>query len=277
MPLLKRPLKQFVQVRDVMTGAIVKSLQYPTPVGRTCFSPDSSLLALTTSQGKGPSVVTWDFVRQEQKTLGAHPKGIRALAFHPHQPWVASAGFDGRVRIWDCRTGGEVMAPLVHPSDVRKILFSPDGQSLACFSFADGKGTLHLWDLSTGKARAVADPEGLFMSAWAFSPDSQFLVANLSHDVSTPAFWRVSDGKKLRQLVGHAESVRALAFHPDGTRLVSASNDGTVKLWDPKNGRELLTLSGHTQPVAGVAFSKDGSRLISWSDREIKIWNGAAR
>ena len=52
----------------------------------------------------------------------------------------------------------------------------------------------------------------------------------------------------------------AVAFSPDGRRLASAGDDGTVRLWDPATGAELATLTGHTGRVTAVAFSPDGRR-----------------
>ena len=64
-------------------------------------------------------------------------------------------------------------------------------------------------------------------------------------------------------LRGHHGVVRGCAFSPDGTRLVSASTDDTLKLWDAASGAELATLRGHTESVLGCAFSPDGTRILS--------------
>jgi WD40 repeat protein len=68
--------------------------------------------------------------------------------------------------------------------------------------------------------------------------------------------------------------VNACAFSPDGSRIVSASNDKTLKLWDAQTGSELATLEGHTDWVTACAFSPDGRRIVSASmDHTLKLWD----
>jgi WD40 repeat protein/serine/threonine protein kinase len=67
---------------------------------------------------------------------------------------------------------------------------------------------------------------------------------------------------------------RSFAFSPDGARLASASEDGTVRLWDPATGALLATCRGHTSKVLGVAFSPDGARLATTSaDGTVRQWD----
>ncbi len=65
-----------------------------------------------------------------------------------------------------------------------------------------------------------------------------------------------------------------MAFNPDGSRIVTASGDGTVKLWDANNGTDVLTLKGHTDAVRTAFFSPDGDRIVSGSDDgTVRIWD----
>jgi WD40 repeat protein len=82
---------------------------------------------------------------------------------------------------------------------------------------------------------------------------------------------------ELRTLKGHAGKVFSVAFSPDGSRLASGSNDGTIKIWDTASGQVQRTLKGHSREVWRVAFSPDGSRLASGSDDgTIQVWDTAS-
>ena len=84
---------------------------------------------------------------------------------------------------------------------------------------------------------------------------------------------RVFGSLKLR----HGGEIPALAYSPDGSKLATASIDGTVKIWDTATGRELRTYRGHTGQVQAVAFSpiKGDKTLVAsaGADKTVRIWN----
>ena len=68
--------------------------------------------------------------------------------------------------------------------------------------------------------------------------------------------------------------INAVAISRDNSRIVSGSNDRTVKVWDVTTGNCLKTLEGHSDNVISVAISDDGSRVISGShDKTVRLWN----
>jgi TIR domain/WD domain, G-beta repeat len=77
-------------------------------------------------------------------------------------------------------------------------------------------------------------------------------------------------------LAGHTGGVNAIAFSPDGQRVLTGSDDNTAKLWDAATGKAVATFDGHTGALRSVAFSPDGQRVLTGSDdNTAKLWDAA--
>ena len=65
-------------------------------------------------------------------------------------------------------------------------------------------------------------------------------------------------------------------YSPDGKRIVTASGDGTARIWDAASGEELRQLTGHTDRSYAVTYSPDGKQIVTASgDGTAHIWNAA--
>jgi tetratricopeptide (TPR) repeat protein len=90
----------------------------------------------------------------------------------------------------------------------------------------------------------------------------------------TGKVWNARTGALLRTLHGPNESLNAVAFTPDGKRIVAGIGGLTIQIWDADTGQEVLALRGYTSYVWTLAFSADGTRLASGSgDGTLKIWD----
>jgi WD40 repeat protein len=78
----------------------------------------------------------------------------------------------------------------------------------------------------------------------------------------------------IRTFQGHTDSVKSVAFSPDGNTVISGSSDSTIKLWNVQTGEEIRTFKGHSDKVYSVTFSPDGNTALSGSrDNTLKLWD----
>ncbi|WP_406346483.1 helix-turn-helix domain-containing protein [Streptomyces sp. NBC_00648] len=80
-------------------------------------------------------------------------------------------------------------------------------------------------------------------------------------------------GRSRGVLTGHSDRLEHIAFSPDSRTLATASDDGTVRLWDVPTGLAYATLTGHTRAVTHVLFGNDGHTLFTaGNDRTVRQW-----
>jgi WD40 repeat protein len=158
------------------------------------------------------------------------------------------------------------------------VAVSPDCRLIAAVE----NDVPELWDAyALGPKARLAGHTGR-VRCLAFSPDGRRL-ATASEGVDLDASRRRpgeakvwdGDGRELFTLIGHDGEVLAVAYSPDGARIVTGGADGTVRLWDAATGQEMLSLDGLGGPVTAVAFSADGRRLLAAGrDGGITVWDG---
>jgi WD40 repeat protein/serine/threonine protein kinase/TPR repeat protein len=84
---------------------------------------------------------------------------------------------------------------------------------------------------------------------------------------------RAADAE-LAVLSGHSAIVQSAAYSPDGTRIVTSSNDKTARIWDARTGSNLAVLVGHADVINSAAYSPDGTRIVTASrDKTARIWD----
>jgi WD40 repeat protein len=192
----------------------------------------------------------------------------RSVAFNPDGTRLATAS-GITARLWDARTGQQLLACKGHAGMVTGVAFSPDGTRVATASV---DGTARLWDARTGQPLLVCKGHTDKVLSLAFSPNGT-LLATASED-RTARLWDARTGQPFLEFKGHSGEVMSVAFSPDGMRLATASADGTARLWDALTGKPLVECERQTGAVWGVAFSPDGTRLATaCTDRTARLWD----
>jgi WD40 repeat protein/tRNA A-37 threonylcarbamoyl transferase component Bud32 len=212
------------------------------------------------------------------RTFQGHTGPVRSVAYSPDGRWIASAGDDGIIRIWNAASGDVSQIP-VKSGVIRSVAFSPDG---GCLASAGGDNSVKLWNAKTGALLWTGSGHTGTARAVAFSPDGTRLVSG-SED-RTLKIWEIGTGKCLRTLEGHVGGVSSVAFSPNGRWLASgglAALDrqekwlpAEVKVWEVSSGTEIRTLKGQPDGVWSVALSPDSSRLAAAGpDHSVNVWN----
>jgi WD40 repeat protein/serine/threonine protein kinase len=210
-------------------------------------------------------------IHEEPLVLTGHTYGVSGVAFSANGQVLASASWDGTVRIWEPTTGKFIRALSGKPPGFAGVAISANGQFLAA---ANWDGTVTVWDLVANQER-VLKGQANRANAVAFSPDSRFLAWTGTDRTAT--IWDLIEDQRKMVLSDHNDDVKAVAFNPAGTRLATGSDDRTVRIWDARTGQLMLPpLAGHQGAVFGVAFSPDGQLLASaGKDRTVRVWDAA--
>ncbi|MGZ8259441.1 MAG: TIR domain-containing protein, partial [Caldimonas sp.] len=240
------------------------------------------------------SLIRWDAISGAPlRTLVGHDDAVRGCAVAPGGV-LASASADKSVRLWDAASGRVLSTLPGHRDWVNACAMDRAGSLLASVS---NDRTLRLWDLRTRSRRVTVVAHEHWVNCCAFSPDGRFVVTgavdgtlrrwSLDFDEWVWEHW-ISGGKHLPadlaegafhplDLAEHDASVNQCVFAADGSYMVSASSDASLRLWDVGRAVQTGALHGHDGEVSGCDVSPDGALVASVSsDGAIKVWEPRA-
>jgi WD40 repeat protein len=248
------------------------------PVLCIASSPDGKTLASGSEEG-----IIFRNAAGEQLGEVHNEKGaVSALAFRPDGQVLASNTAGNEIVFWDVASKTPIDSPLIkHAKRVTSLAFSPDGKQLAA---GDKDEKVLLWDAMTGTQIGTEpfckfdNPSYSPVSAVAFSSIGQVAAAGRDPRIMVRNTTTSGSNLTVSRLERHKSEVTSLAFSPNGQMLASASQDGTLILWDVPSGQPVYSLlvgsvdPEKQNPIVAVAFSPDGSRLVS-AGREVLVWD----
>lgn len=212
-----------------------------------CWSPDGALLAgaffnnevVVLNATTGEVVIILVAQPDEERCDGFAPPGhlpTRAVAWSPDGRFLAAAGDDRVVFVWDTDTWDLYRSLAGHGGSVQCLAWSHSGEKLA-----------------SGSGRDKVVPNG---------PGENLTFV-----------WDVATASVVQRMEGHRDSVLGVAWSPDDSRIATASDDRTARIWDAATGEELAMLEGHTSGVLDCCWSPDGAYLLTGSrDYKARRW-----
>jgi WD40 repeat protein len=226
----------------------------------------------------------WGLLHPEEATLRGHTGLVFSVDFSPDGRLLASASFDGTVKIWDVAARKEIQKLPPYKHWATCVAFSPDRKMLATCGGHDTEGWVQIWDVvDRNRIRLIRTlPQEHIVYALAFSPDGRTLATGYNYGnvgKEMVRIWDVSTWHRRAQFQEYIGPGRTLAFSPDGRTLATGNGIiGEVTLWDAATGRQLRSFpAAHHIPIYCVAFSPDGRTLASGSgDGTVILWDVAS-
>jgi DNA-binding beta-propeller fold protein YncE len=148
---------------------------------------------------------------------------------------------------------GEPLVELPGGFEASVMSFSADGARLAATGGVDGDTDVRVYDLAEKRECLSFAPPGTVTRGVRFLPDGRLAVVN-----GRNVYVLTADGGTQFTLSGHPKQVNAVAVTPDGSKLLTASHDGSIRAWDAATGEPGTAFDWKIGAVTALAFSPDG-------------------
>jgi WD40 repeat protein/tRNA A-37 threonylcarbamoyl transferase component Bud32 len=256
-----------VRVWDVATGKLLGTpLVHKGMVIATAFSPDHSTVA---TAGMDGSVRLANAVTGQAGYVLPHSQPVNVVVFSPKGDLVLTGSENGAAQLWETQTGKPIGKPLEHRRGVMTAAFSPTGDA---FFTGSNDGSLRLWRTKDQVPLfSFPHPAQAKVFAAAFSRDGKMIV------IGTEKEARLLDATKgiiLDPPLTHDGTVWSVAFSHDDRLVLTASEDGTARLWETRSRTQQGPSFRHDQSVKTAVFSPDSRLVLTASiDGTARLWD----
>jgi WD40 repeat protein len=235
---------------------------------KIAVSPRGDLLATPTSDN---TVTLYEFsTGQVRATLRGHQAQVTGVAFSPDGRMLATGSQDKTLKLWNVPAGTELRTLEGHTGVLFAVAFAPDGR---CLASGGGDQTVRIWDVAGGKVLHTFTEEGL-SSAMSLAFDARGQRLAVGYYSGHIAVWDMEAITRLPFFLGHLGAVQGVVFPPGDDTLITASRDGTVRIWDLVIQEERLVLPDRTDMIFCLAVAPGGEMLATAGrDGTVRVWH----
>lgn len=262
---------EFETLNLLQDGSVPEDASLVMVAGPTAQFAPSEIEALKAYLDSGGSAL---FMFDPGAAGGQLGDGLMTVAFNSDGSRLVTAGSDGTIRIWDTKSGEQILDIHGHTSSVVDAIYSPDNQHIVS---AGLDGTVRVWDAKTGEQVKQLDGQTAGVRRLAFSPDGRLLAS--ASETQALNVWnaRTLDPMSYSP-IGVVVPLYTVTFSPDSSLVVAAGGNtpdsgagsGIVYVWQAQSGDKVFEKTLHTNVITNIAFSADGTMLQSVA------WDGTA-
>lgn len=228
------------------------------------FSPDGRRIA----SGGFRTAKVWlrhDGVQTDQRF--ATDANIEAFAVSGDRRRAAIAQADGKLRIFDLVDGITIRDIDIPPSSIAHLALNHDGSWLA----AAADRTVRQWNVVSGEQANPIETASEVTALAFLGQDHQLVSGGADHLIY---LWNLVDGSATGTFAGHTAPIMVLVGVPgQGDQFVSASRDGTAKLWATSSSNVLKQFD-HAAAIVTLDVAADGRRIATGAETgSTKIWD----
>ncbi|KAF9913048.1 hypothetical protein EC991_005916 [Linnemannia zychae] len=213
--------------------------------------------------------------------LIGHTDDIDCITYSPNGNYIATGSKDTTVRIWSSKSGKNLRIFKGHTLPVTGVTFSPDGLIVASCSEDKSIRGVQIKTQQTVFILRTAAP----VHSLAYSPDGRQLAS--CGDRAELKLWNVTTSAENNFLTsqvtssadylleGHNGPVFSVTYSPDGGRVASCGDDGTIRFWNPRNGAPCESMLADRGGTIAIAFSKadkEGLFVSGGKDARLRLW-----
>lgn len=229
------------------------------------FTPHRDITAVALRKGvaafgtRDGEVEVWSTEGEKLQSWREHLGLVTALAFHPQDGRLASAGQDGTVKLHSLPDGRLTANFKLYREEVTALAFRPDG-----LLAAGGSETIKIWNVDTGRVHDTLNP-GEAVRSLGFGPDNLLLWADYGGQAEVR---RLTSHQRLFEI---KDSTGGAAISPAGGTLAVASGHD-VDLYDLRTGRVTGAVRGQPR-MRSVQFAADGGTLVAAAEGSVHLWD----